>query len=654
MRTDLVFIILISVVQIVLSCDKCTDEMIKRDVEMMSRNTDNVDYANRHEVVVYIPSDGTTSVGNSISISRVEQIAREAGFYFGGPVGPKDHYLFYRSTEERGNSHELNEMSEISWWQEQVPKYRFKRDDVEAPQGYQWTWPTDDMLVYQTHLVNPSRVPNGPDYSGNPINLNVLDCWMAGVNGTGVTISIVDDGAQWDHPDLVDNYIEDLSYDFNYNDNDPRPHPYDSHGTSAAGLATATRDTCCGVGVAYGANLAVQRMLGAFPTDAIESSALSNHCSGGIDIYSCSWGPSDDGKTREGPGRLAKLAIEQCINEGRNGKGTIYVWAGGNGRENGDNINWDKYASSRYVIAVGATDNNGVAAFYSEPGAAMLVTAPSSSRYTSVTTTDLTGYSGTSVADCTRRFGGTSAAAPMIAGVVALILQVCPQCTWRDVKHILVHSSRPTDVQRGQWHVNGARLVHSHAYGFGIPDATDAVQKALNWRNVNPEIKQESDMIRPNLQVPKAGNRPSTGRSAWFAPVDQFEIPTYLEHIVVYARVDTPKGYGKIALQLCSPYGTCSTLCAPGYGNGKSISWEFMTVRNWGEDIINREAMDTYTDDTQSRTNDNKKNSNHKKLEYVNTHAPNEWRLNIMNVATEPSEPVVLIEWKISFYGCRL
>jgi len=79
-----------------------------------------------------------------------------------------------------------------------------------------------------------------------------------------------------------------------------------------------------------------------------------------------------------------------------------------------------------------------------------------------------------------------------------------------------------------------------------------------------------------------------------------------------------------------------------------------MTVRNWGEDIINREAMDTYTDDTQSRTNVNEKKSNHKHQEYVNTHAPNEWRLNVMNVATEPSEPVVLIEWKISFYGCRL
>jgi len=222
---------------------------------------------------------------------------------------------------------------------------------------------------------------------------------------------------------LEGNYVEEHSYDWNYNDRDPRPHAYDSHGTSATGLAAATRDTDCGVGVAFGAKFALQRMLGAFPTDAIEANALGYHCRDGIDIYSCSWGPNDDGTTRENPGRLVRLMMEECIGEGRGGKGTIYVWAAGNGREAGDNINWDGYASSKYVIPVGATDSHGVAAYYSEAGSCLLVSAPSSSRYNGITTTDLSGYSGDSVGDCTHRFGGTSAAAPMVAGVVALMLQ---------------------------------------------------------------------------------------------------------------------------------------------------------------------------------------------------------------------------------------
>ncbi len=642
-----VIIILISAVSIY-GCDKCTRDAIRQSTQHLSDATENVLYANRHEIVVHIPQDQSegSNVEGGVSMSRIEEIARESGFYFGGFAGPKDHYLFYRSLADRDDSHSLSDVREITWWQEQVPKYRFKRDIDEEDneqESSHWSWPSDSLLKDQMHLLRPSQVPNGPAYDGDPINLNVLPCWMAGINGSGVVISVADDGGQWNHPDLIGNYLEEYSYDWNYDDRDPRPHAYDSHGTSVIGLAAATRDTECGVGVAYGASVAIQRMLGAFPTDSIEANALGYHCRDKIDIYSSSWGPSDDGKTRENPGRLVRLTMEECVSEGRGGKGSVYVWAAGNGRESGDNINWDGYASSRFVIAVGATDSHGAAAYYSEPGSCLLVSAPSSSRYNGITTTDLTGYSGDSVADCTHRFGGTSASAPMIAGVVALILQANPQLTWRDVKHILVHSSRPTEIDNGQWHVNGARLAHSHNYGFGIPDAEDAVQKALNWRNVPPEIILQSDVIRPNLEIPRAGKQPSIGRSSWFAPEQEFEVPIYLEHIVVNARIDTPEGYGKIALQLCSPYATCSLLAAPGPGNGKSISWDFMSVRHWGEDIIDRLAMETLQNDNE---ND--------RSQPTNTHAPNEWRLNIMNVAKGPSNPVVLKEWRISFYGCRL
>ena len=43
-------------------------------------------------------------------------------------------------------------------------------------------------------------------------------------------------------------------------------------------------------------------------TDEVEARALSmnpNH----IDIYSASWGPEDDGKTVDGPGRLAQRGL---------------------------------------------------------------------------------------------------------------------------------------------------------------------------------------------------------------------------------------------------------------------------------------------------------------------------------------------------------
>lgn len=53
-------------------------------------------------------------------------------------------------------------------------------------------------------------------------------------------------------------------------------------------------------------------MLDGIVTDAIEASSIGfnpNH----VDIYSASWGPNDDGKTVEGPGRLAQKAFEYGI-----------------------------------------------------------------------------------------------------------------------------------------------------------------------------------------------------------------------------------------------------------------------------------------------------------------------------------------------------
>ena len=79
-------------------------------------------------------------------------------------------------------------------------------------------------------------------------------------------------------------------------------------------------------------------MLDGEVTDAVEARAValnSNH----IDIYSASWGPDDDGRTVDGPGPLASRALEDGILKGRNGLGSIFVWASGNGGKFFDNCN---------------------------------------------------------------------------------------------------------------------------------------------------------------------------------------------------------------------------------------------------------------------------------------------------------------------------
>ncbi len=56
--------------------------------------------------------------------------------------------------------------------------------------------------------------------------------------------------------------------------------------------------------------------------------------------------------------------LEYCIRNGRNGKGNIFMWAGGNGGMNGDNANYDGYANSRFTVPIAAIDELGLPAFY--------------------------------------------------------------------------------------------------------------------------------------------------------------------------------------------------------------------------------------------------------------------------------------------------
>ena len=47
--------------------------------------------------------------------------------------------------------------------------------------------------------------------------------FFIGYSGKGVTVTILDDGVERNHPDLRDNYMAAASYDINDNDEDPFP-----------------------------------------------------------------------------------------------------------------------------------------------------------------------------------------------------------------------------------------------------------------------------------------------------------------------------------------------------------------------------------------------------------------------------------------------
>ena len=418
-----------------------------------------------------------------------EAFAKEHGLVLVRNIAGLPQYYEFADAEGRARRFSMRDAKSSSWdWaEEQTPRVRVPRSvEVFGSENE----PDDPLYKDQWHHAV----------------MSVQDVWATGNRGEGATVAVVDDGLWSSHEDLSPNFCKECSHDFNSNKDDPTPTTTtDQHGTRASGVVAARDNNVCGVGVAYRATLAGIRLIADYTTDALEAEGLS-FMSQKNDIYSCSWGPTDDGRRLEGPGPLLRAAFEHNVNTGRGGKGVIYVWASGNGRASSDTCNYDGYANSRFTIAIGAVGEDMRVSYYSEGCAALMAVAPSSSSgYRSITTVD---YRSSDPKSCYNYFGGTSAAAPSAAGVIALMLSANPELTWRDVQHIIVATSVPVTTSDSTWAlinndnpVTHTPLYHSDLYGFGLLNATAAVNLSKNWKTVAPLVSWSSGIILVNQPI---------------------------------------------------------------------------------------------------------------------------------------------------------
>ncbi|GAB6185874.1 GEVED domain-containing protein [Thermopirellula anaerolimosa] len=448
--------------------------------------------------------------------------------------------------------------------------------------------PNDPLFVEQWHLLNTGQ-------SGGTLgqDVRVTGVWD-NYQGDGVVIGIVDDGIETTHPDLVANYRADLSYDYLMGDTDPQAETGDFHGTAVAGVAAASGNNSLGVtGAAFDAQLAALRLIGGSVTDLQIAQAIG-HRTDAIQIYNNSWGPPDAGggipfSVLAGPGPLSLAALQQGITTGRGGLGSVYVWAAGNGLQGNDNSNYDGWANSRYTIAVAAVDHDGRQAWYSEPGANILVSAYSNGLVSGIYTTDRLGEDGYNVTgtadgdplpdiDYTSQFGGTSSAAPLVSGIIALMLQANPNLTYRDVQYILAQTARMNDASDSGWTTNAAGYHINHKYGFGVVDAAAAVAAAQTWKPVGPELVLDSGTMTVSRVIPDnnpAGISSVVSVAPTINHVEWAEVTVDISH----------QSPGDLEIVLVSPSGTQSVLAEPHthdpFDNG--IRWTFTTARNWGE-----------------------------------------------------------------------
>uniref|UniRef100_A0A671Y1I7 Furin (paired basic amino acid cleaving enzyme) b n=1 Tax=Sparus aurata TaxID=8175 RepID=A0A671Y1I7_SPAAU len=499
---------------------------------------------------------------------EADRIAREHGFINHGNVFGDYYHFRHHAVEKRalsghmGMHIKLQKEPQVLWAEQQVVKKRKKRDVYEDPK--------DPDFPKQWYLSTPTHQ-----------DLNTRVAWAQGYTGRGVVVTILDDGIEKDHPDLINNYDPEASYDVNDGDADPQPRytqrNENRHGTRCAGeVAAAANNGVCGVGVAYNAKIGGVRMLDGEVTDVVEAHSLSLN-SQHIHIYSASWGPEDDGKSLDGPAKLAKEAFLEGITKGRSRLGSIFVWASGNGGREQDSCNCDGYTNSIYTLSISSTTQSGNVPWYSEPCSSTLATTFSSGNpgEKQIVTTDLRQK-------CTDSHTGTSASAPLAAGIIALALEANMNLTWRDMQHLVVRTSQPGRLSAVDWRTNGVGRRVSHSYGYGLLDAGAVVALAQNWTSVGPQHQCVLTMLTEPRDI---GNKLVFSKSVdacWGRP----EYVSSLEH--VQARLTLSHNQrGKLAIHLISPLGTRSTLLFPRPNDFSSEGfndWAFMTTHSWDED----------------------------------------------------------------------
>ena len=320
----------------------------------------------------------------------------------------------------------------------------------------------DPLFSSSWHLKNSGYNSDNEDLTAGA-DIDVEGAWDI-TKGEGVKVGVIDDAIDIYHEDLKEN-IEGYRNFADPNSDIPSPNDDEWHGTSSAGLIVAQENDKGSVGIAPKAKLYAIKY-GTDTASDIESFMWLDKQ--GVSIISNSWGTGhiDD---------ALQDAFETLTVLGRDGKGTIILFASGNDSLDYDaenNADIDDESESPFVFSIGATSGRDTIESYSNYGSSLDFVAPGGSG--SIVTTDVSGSRGYNSGNYNNNFSGTSAATPIVAGVIALMLSANPNLTRDDVYEILKGSS--DKVGNDNYDNQG----HNNKYGYGRVNARKAVSEASN------------------------------------------------------------------------------------------------------------------------------------------------------------------------------
>lgn len=305
---------------------------------------------------------------------------------------------------------------------------------------------------------------------------NITEAWRY-TSGAGVTVALVDDGFAALATATFGKFSTSLSDAFGGATASLAEPAGAYHGTTTAGLIGATGANKSPEGLAPNAGIVGVKV--AFTTASVAILAEAERYSASVSrVVNNSWGYTSYGTGEPSNPAFAAwyAAIEWSVTVPRGGLGDVIIFAAGNDRPEDNNLAVQPITADYRVIAVAATDADGLVASYSTPGAALLTSAIGDN----VTVVNTSGL-GSSTAS------GTSYAAPTVAAIVAMMLGVNPNLGWRDVQEILADASYMPAPSAGSFTYNGATdwngggMHFSNDLGYGVVDANVAVSLARAW-----------------------------------------------------------------------------------------------------------------------------------------------------------------------------
>lgn len=403
--------------------------------------------------ILFVLKDGFSLDDFSSSIKK-ENIFGEIDLF------NKQCAIFSFSLAFKSSSDVLNQVARL----QKIPCVKWCQPDMLCD----WNSSNSNPLYSQQYYINNS---NGYD-------INVTPVWSIQEGASNdITVAIIDSGVDASHEDLSGNVLNGYTVGNVAGKGLPITTNNDScraHGTACAGIVAA-QDNNLGIkGVAYGVKiLPVNIMPNNITPDNPDGFATNSQIAAAIiwaadraDILSCSWGGLHlDNSVRD--------AIDYARTYGRHGNGCVVTASAGNKYLSYLNtINYP--ANLNGVISVGAVDRSGNICSYSQRGSNLDLVAFGGDS--DIVTLDMMGelgynYTGASGQlankNYTKKFGGTSAACPQVAGVAALILSVNPFLSEDQVRTILRQTARDL-----------GDLGFDTTYGCGLVNAYNAVRAA--------------------------------------------------------------------------------------------------------------------------------------------------------------------------------